>query len=175
MGISGIIFAMGNLLRKFFKAIINAFSRTKGRYRFIKTDSRNGEFIWASEWQYNLIMNGTNTGVRLIAQHLAGDDTYPLEITSCGIGTGNTAPTDADTDLQTPVLYKDGVADTTITGNVVLLSFFLNALELANGTYNEFIIKAGTRLFARSLISPALTKGTNEDITVEYEITIANT
>lgn len=148
---------------------------TQGRYRFITRDSITGEIKRTSDWNKNLVMNGTGTGVNLIARLLGNDSTYPLAITKAKIGTGTNVPADADVDLQTPTLTKNTVADQIISGNIVTISFFLTNAELANGTYTEFGIFAGDQLFARSIISPSYVKGSNEDTTVEYEITVNNT
>lgn len=146
-----------------------------GRYRITQTDSQTGRVLWRSDWINNLVMNGVNTGVAIVANRLVGDFTYDLEITKCKIGTGTTAPADGDTDLETPTFTKNSVALRSVAGNVVSLSFYLNTTELANGTYTEFGIFAVNQLFARSIISPSYVKGTNQDTTIEYEITVNNT
>lgn len=144
-----------------------------GKYRLITTDSITGEIKRISEHE-NLVMYGTGTGVNIIARLLANDNTYSLAITKAKIGTGTTPATDADTDLQTPTFTKNSVADQTVTAGQAIISFFMTTSELANGTYTEFGIFAGTQLFARSIISPSYVKGTNEDTTIEYTITINN-
>ena len=149
--------------------------KMSGRYRITQTDSQTGRVLWRSDWINNLVVNGTNTGVAIVANRIAGVLTYDLEITKCKIGTGTTPPANGDTDLETPTFTKNSVALRSVAGNVVSLSFYLNTTELANGTYTEFGIFAGTQLFARSIISPSYVKGTNQDTTVEYEITVNNT
>ncbi len=148
--------------------------RPTGRFRFITRDSNTGKVKRISEWHKNLVVNGTGTGINIFALLLSGDNTYPAEITKAKIGTGTATPTDADTDLQTPTFTKNTVADVEVSGSTVLFSFFLTTAELANGTYTEFGIFAGTQLFARAIISPSYVKGTNEDTTVEYEIDFTN-
>lgn len=148
--------------------------RPQGRFRFITTDSITGEVKRKSQWNKNLVVNGTGTGVNIIARLLANDNTYPLAITKAKIGTGTNTPADGNTDLQTPTFTKNSVASQSVSGNVTSLSFFLTTTELANGTYTEFGIFAGNQLFARSIISPSYVKGTNEDTTVEYEVTFTN-
>lgn len=149
-------------------------SKTIGRYRIIGTNSITGEVISKSEWIENLVVNGANTGVQIVANRLANITTYDLPITKAKIGTGTNAPTDADTDLQTSVFTKNSVALASASGNVVSLSFFITTAELANGTYTEFGIFSTNQLFARSIISPSYVKGTNQDTTIEYEITVSN-
>lgn len=149
--------------------------KMSGRYRITQTDSQTGRVLWRSDWIKNLVMNGTNTGVAIVANRIAGVMTYDLEITKCKIGAGTTPPANGDTDLETPTFTKNSVALRSVAGNVVSLSFYLNTTELANGTYTEFGIFAGNQLFARSIISPSYVKGTNQDTTIEYEITVNNT
>jgi len=149
--------------------------KVSGRFRFITRDSITGEIKRISEWYKNLVVNGTGTGLNIIARVLANDNTYPLVITKAKIGTGTTAPANGDTDLETPTFTKNSVADQSVSGGVATISFFLTDAELANGTYTEFGIFSNTQLFARSIISPSYVKGTNEDTTVEYQVTFANT
>lgn len=146
-----------------------------GKYRFIKTDSETGRVLSVSPWIKNLVVNNTNNGIQIIANRLAGVLTYDLTITRAKIGTGTTPPVDADTDLQTPTFTKNSVALVSQVNNVVTFSFFITTAELANGTYNEFGIFTATQMFARSIISPAYIKGTNQDTTIEYEVTVSNT
>lgn len=150
-------------------------AKSTGRYRFIKTDSVTGEVLSVSPWIKNLVVNNAGRGVQIIADRLGGILTNDLTITKAKIGTGTNLPADSDTDLQTPTFTKNSVALVSVSGNVVSLSFFLTTSELANGTYTEFGIFAGTQLFARSIISPSYIKGTNQDTTIEYEITVSNT
>lgn len=144
--------------------------RISGMYRIIKTDSTTGEVLYTSPWIKNKIMLGTNTGVNLLLARLGNVLTYDTIITSAEIGTGTTAPADSDTNLQTPTLTGITVASSSVSSGSVLLSFFIPSGSLANGTYNEFGLRCGTQLFARSIISPAYTKGTNQDTTIEYTI-----
>jgi len=146
-----------------------------GRYRFITRDSKTGEVKRISDWSKNLVVSGAGTGINIVARILANDNTYPLAITKCKIGTGTTAPTNSDTDIEAGGVTKNSVADQVVSGGVVTLSFFYTSAELPNGTYTEFAIFCVNQLFARSIISPSYTKGTNEDTTIEYEITVANT
>ena len=145
-----------------------------GRYRFITTDSVTGEVKRISDWHKNKVVNGTGTGINIIARLLANDSTYPLAITKAKIGTGTNAPADGDTDLQTPTFTKNSVALQEVSGGSVTISFFLTTAELSNGTYTEFGIFSGTQLFARSIITPSYVQGTNEDTTVEYQIDLSN-
>lgn len=144
-----------------------------GSYTIKVTDARTGALKRVIGPIKNLIVASSGYGTDLVTRALGGDTTYQLEIDSAAIGSGSTAPTAADTGLGTSVLAGIAVAsvDYPTTGQVIL-SFFIPDGDLANGTYNEFGIFANLRLFARSLITPAFTKGSNENTTVDYTITL---
>ena len=148
-------------------------SGISGSYVIRKYKAGTKELIWQSEPIKNLIVSSSGYGRNIIARVLASDNTYPLAITSAEIGTGNTAPTNADTNTETAVLTGISIAEVVVTNNVVVFSFFIASGELANGTYKEFTMKCGTQLFARSLITPNYVKGTNEDTTIDYTITVS--
>jgi hypothetical protein len=144
----------------------------EGSYVIKVTDARTGRLKRTIGPIRNLIVKGTGTGYDLISRALGGDPTYQLEIDSAAIGTGSTAPANGNTGLGTPVLsgIEVALAEYPMAGQVKL-SFFITDGALANGTYNEFGIFSNGQLFARSIISPAFTKGTSENTTVEYTIT----
>ncbi len=146
----------------------------KGKARIIKSNSLTGEVISISDWFDNLVVAGTGTGVNIITRLLGGDNTYSLQITSLKIGTGTTPPTNSDTDIETEVFEKTSIADKTISTSSVLFSFFIGTGDLPNGTYTELTLHAGTQLFSRLLITPAFVKGTNEDLTIEYQLSVNN-
>lgn len=146
----------------------------KGKYRFVTTDTVTGETKRVSPYIENLIMLDNNIGVNLILRRLANDLTHDIIITSAEIGTGNTTPTNSDTALATPVLTGIAIADVNISVTNIMLSVFIPDASLANGTYKEFALRCGTQMFARSLILPVYVKGSNENTTIEYTITGAN-
>ncbi len=132
--------------------------------------------ISVSPFIHNLIVLNSNHGLNLIFQHLEGTTIYPLELDKAAIGTGTATPTDADTALQTPVLTGILKARATLDDLAELATeWFIADDELANGTYNEFALYCDTQLFCRSIISPAQSKATGQDILVEYTITGTNT
>lgn len=130
--------------------------------------------IRESETITNLIMLGTNTGLNIVLQQLGGQTAYPIAIDSASIGTDNTAPTDADTDLIAPVVKDIPKATTTISTNTLVIEFFITNDELTDGDYKEFGLYCGTQIFARSIITPTYSKAANEDTLVEYTITATN-
>lgn len=131
--------------------------------------------IEVGPWIDNLVVAGTNHGLGLITKQLIGITTYPLEITQAKIGTGTTAPTNSDTNLQTPTLAGILRSTQSATATVATMEFFISNTDLPNGTYTEFGLFCGDQLFARSIISPSYSKATNEDSGFEYVITLSNT
>jgi hypothetical protein len=146
----------------------------KGRYRFITYKKGTKEVLRVSPWINNLVTLANNHGLNLIARHLVGDDSFPLEITQAKIGTGTTPPTIADTDLETPVLSNIIVALSSFTGGVADFEFFMPDGELPDNEYTEFGIFCGDQMFARSIINPSYTKTTGEDTSCQYQTAFAN-
>ena len=139
------------------------------RRKFPRTPIRVGK------WNNNLIMLGTNTGLNLFIKRLLGTKLYDPEITQAKIGTGDTAPADADTDLETTVLAGILVSKSTEeSAGVVTFEFFMSDADLTEGTYREFGIFCSSQLFARALILPVYSKSVGEDSQVEYTLTLTN-
>ena len=145
-----------------------------GRYRFKTYRAGTRRLLRTSPWIKNAVTTASGYGLNIIARRLVGDLTYDILITQAKIGTGTTAPTTSDTDLETPVTSGILVANQGATGGVATLEFFIADSQLPDGEYEEFGIFAGNRLFARSLISPSYSKASNEDTACEYVITFAN-
>lgn len=152
---------------------INSGLQFKGSYVLKRWCSLTGKLLEEIKVN-NLIVLGSGTGADIVTRQLGNDTTYPIPIDSASIGTGTTSPSSSDTDLATPVLTGIDVAlyDISIPGTVIL-SFFISDADLANGTYKEFGIFCGARLFARSLITPNVTKGTNQNLSVDYTISLS--
>lgn len=167
--------------------------KLKGRYQMITLKSLPFDiprwlYMWL--WRYgflnhrikrvspmieNLIVLGENTGLNIILQQLLGITTYPMAIDSASIGTGSDAPADDDIDLQTPVVEDIVIAIGEMDGlDTAYMEFFISNDELPNGTYTEFALKCGAKLFARSIITPSLTKADNEDTLIPYSIIGSN-
>lgn len=145
----------------------------KGSYVIRTFCSDTGKLLWESNPIENLIVSGSGGyGRNLVIRQLAGDATYQLEVDSASIGTGTNTPTDADTGLQTPVLASIPIADVIVSNDSVLFRIFITNAQLANGTYNEFGLFSNLRLFARSIISPAFVKGSNQNTSVDYTISL---
>ena len=142
----------------------------KGRYKI--TTFHQGKVVGETPWIHNLVMQGASNGVGLLTRHLAGDTSLPLAITSASIGTGSTAPAITDTALVAEVLNAIPVRTKASTPTTNTFSFFIPSVDLPNGTYREFALWAGSRLFARSLILPVYTKSTGQDAIITYELSI---
>lgn len=151
---------------------INDSISLKGSYKITTFKAGTKEVIRETEEISNLIVSSDTYGKNIVARNMIGDTTYPLEIDSAGIGTGNTAPTIADTALETQTLGSIAVATSSVANNVITIDFFITDAELTNGTYEEFGLFMNGRLFARSIISPAYTKASNEDSLISYQITL---
>lgn len=141
-----------------------------GQVRVVTYRAGTKEVLRVTPWSKNLVLASLSTGLGLIARRLAGDETYDVIITSGEIGSDDSATTEGMTDLVDPVVTGIQLADTSFTAKQTVLQFFLPDAELPDGTYAEFLIRCGTQAFARAVISPAFTKATNEDSTVEYLI-----
>lgn len=131
-------------------------------------------FILSKTRIENLIVFNDDHGVHLFLRHLGGNNSISLELNNAKIGTGTTPPTDADIDLQTPTVTGILLSTRDIGSTTLNTTWFMSDEELPNGTYNEFGIFCGTQLFARSIISPSHTKGSNEDTLVSYDIEVDN-
>lgn len=145
-----------------------------GRYRFKTYRAGTRELLRTTPWIRNAVTAASGHGLNIITRRLCGDLTYDIMITKAKIGTGTTAPTTADTNLETVVTDNIPLANQGASGAVATLEFFITDSQLPDGTYEEFGIFAGNQLFARSLISPSYTKAANEDTAAEYVITFAN-
>lgn len=97
-------------------------------------------------------------------------------ITYCAVGTGSTAPVEADTTLETE-LFRKLISVRSVTANAALFETFYTTSE-ANGTLAEAGLfgddasasaDSGT-LFARVLISR--TKSANDTLTLRWTLTI---
>lgn len=148
----------------------------KGKYRIIKTDSKTGAIISKTPYYKNIIVDGTNTGFNLFLKRLYGTNTYSLNITHIGIGSGTTTPTLADTTLETEVA-RSVIATKSLSATEVTFRFFFPDIDLPDGNYNEvglFIDGTATldsgQMFTHSLLDSTYSKADGEDTTIEYVV-----
>jgi len=129
--------------------------KVTGKYKITTYKAGTSEVLREFDWINNLVVLNPNSGMNLLAKHLLGDTTYPLEITQAKIGTSDQAPADADTDLI--ATFLDGILialKEEVDDDEILISFFIADGELDEQEYKEFGLFCGDRLFARSLITP---------------------
>lgn len=146
----------------------------KGKYRIRSFKAGTKELVWEGPWIENLVVSSDGYGRNLIMRQLMGDATYGMEIDSAAIGTGTSAPTDADTGLGVSVLSGIVPSLQEISNDVGIVSFFIPDGDLADGTYTEFGVFIGGRLFARSLITPNYSKASGNDTSVDYTFDLSS-
>lgn len=147
---------------------------------FVKIETyRDGKKIRETAEMENLVMLGANTGISVILNRLIGVNTYSLNITHADIGTGSTAPTQADTKLQTAVVRSVRGSES-VSGSQASMSFFFPDALLPNGSYNEFgtfidgSISVDTgQIFNRIVFSSPYVKASGEDTTIRVRFTLA--
>lgn len=139
---------------------------------------KDGVLVRETPWMDNLVVSGSNTGRNLIAQRLAGDDSYTLEITHGALGLGDTAPANSDTALEDEQARTDP-ATVEVSNNVVDFRFFFADGDTPDGSYWEFgtfidatLTPDSGQLFNRLVFGEAYVKATGEDSTVLVRFTI---
>lgn len=136
------------------------------------TTLKDGVPVRSSGRLPNKVVNGVGYGRNLIARQIAGDVTYGVAINSASLGTDNTAAADSQTDLVAPTVTGVPITNSSASGDVVTVDVFVADANLPNGTYREFGLFCGGRLFARVVLSPAYTKASGEDTLFTYELTL---
>jgi hypothetical protein len=133
--------------------------------------------------QKNLIVDSSNYGIDILVQYLisayTGVNPFPLGIAWGEIGTGNVAPTNADTALTAPT-NRATVSYASDNGfQTAAVQFFFPDSALANTTYYEcgtFFAGSSTigsgNLFNHALFSSPYSKSAGTDTTLEVDITI---
>lgn len=110
-----------------------------------------------------------NAGLNQIIKHHNGDNSNALEITSLEIGDGVTAVTAGDTDLDNAVLTDVVPAKTLPSATSIVIEFFIVDAELADGTYTELGLRAGTVLYTRALFPTPFVKA-GRDTIIRYTL-----
>jgi hypothetical protein len=129
----------------------------------------------------NLVMDSPGYGLDLIIQRMVGTNTYSLNVLWIEIGTGNTTATLADTALTSPSV-RVPVSFTQDYGTTdAIVQAYITDSDLPNDTYKEvgsFVdgtssIGSG-QIFNHALLSPAYTKASGQDTTIEIDFTLSN-
>lgn len=149
-----------------------------GKVRIITYSSSSGEILRATEFSPNIVVVNPDLGKNLIAQRLAGINTFSLNLSYGEIGSGSTAPTAGDTSLQAPIARAPLALGNHNLTTATVQYFFPNA-NLPNGIYREFgtfvdgssALGSG-QLFNHVLFTTPYTKGSGEDTTVQVIFTI---
>ena len=152
------------------KLSITSALRACGRYRFRCYEP--GTQVLRREFSFpNLVLDG---GITRMLEVLAGTESE-LELATLEIGTGGTSVAPEDTALD------EFVADVPrslreLTGNELLLTYFIPDAILPEGEYKEVGIRIGETgpLFSRAVLSPTYTKSVSEDLIVEYTLALSN-
>lgn len=147
----------------------------KGQLRIKTYKAETKELLRMTEWIPNLIVLNNTRGINLIIRRLGGNTTYDIIITKAKIGVGTTPPTNSDTDLENPTVSNIPVAQSIVSVDETLLSFFISDTDLPNGTYTEFGAFVVNQMFSRTIINPSYSKGSGEDTNIEYKFKGYNT
>jgi hypothetical protein len=144
-------------------------------------DIRAAHFIRKAVEVSNLVVDSPNYGLDLIIQRLVGNNTYSLNILWIEIGTGTTTPTVNDTALTTPSLRLPVSFQEDYGATDAIVQAYVTDGNLPNGTYNEvgsFVDGSAStgsgQMFNHALISPAFSKSSGIDVTVEINFTMVN-
>ena len=146
----------------------------KGEFKVTKLNAQ-GDVVYVTDWQKNLVVSSNGFGRNLIARRLAGITATPIAITKLTLSTNDTTPAVADTSLGGTQVDTDVQFITVSTGgqaNVIDFSAFYTDADLANGTYNKIGVKMGTILLTSALLDTAIVKDTGENFRIDYKINI---
>lgn len=145
--------------------------KPNGKVQVILRDAATGQIKHQREYTNMVVDTGKNS----IASRLRGTDSVGV-ITYCAVGTGGTAPTEANTKLQTELLRKL-ISVRSVDGNDAIFETFFTTEE-ANGTLLEAGLfgdaatataDSGT-LFCRVIINR--TKTSNDTLSLVWTVTV---
>lgn len=156
-------------------ANINQGTGLKGRFKIKAYRAGTNDLVYESVWHKNLLSSADGHGLNIMLRLLNNDNTYSLGITHAKIGTDNTAASESQTDLLSPVNYNIIVANRTISDTkTLLLEFFLPDTFIPDDTYSEFGTFAGDQMISRAVIVGDYVKASNTDTRIEYEFSFSN-
>lgn len=150
--------------------MINNGAGIKGEHTFTFYD-KFGEILREQYFENIVVTVGRGVAGEILAGIIPQTD----GINYCGLGTGTTAPTNADTSLEIEGARKiRGSAQS--QDNSFILNFYYNPTQ-GNGTWTEFgtfidgdeAVDSGT-LFTRALINVTKQSGEGLTITSQYNI-----
>lgn len=110
-------------------------------------------------------------GLNVITNVITGGSNY---ITQMAFGTGTNAEAISDTSLQTQV-FVDGMTKTTATDNEIAYQYYLASTSANGNDLSEVgLVASDGTLFARTAISPAITKTDSITVTFTWTISFGN-
>lgn len=145
----------------------------KGHWKFTFRDAITGAVLRVQEFD-NLIPTVARA---MIANNLTDSSpTNAMRVNYVALGTGTTAPANADTKLETET-YRNTVASQTNASNIAYCTGFYSATE-CNGSYKEAgIFSDGTAVADSGIIvshvAIDITKSNTETLTIDWSITIS--
>lgn len=134
-------------------------------------DAATGAILAQQEHQ-NLVVSG---GLNLIRDLLDGDSVAGL--THFAVGTGTTAVASTQTTLGNQV-FRDTVTQRTSNTQQLIVSYYLASGSANSNTLSEaglFNSASGGTMFARVLLSPAITKTAAIAVTFNWAINLGAT
>lgn len=165
----------GDNMKKSFKSNL----AIEGRVRPILKDAKTGKIKWIGEWNHNII---PTVGLRAIARRYANVASLSNEgaVTYGAVGTGATSPIAEDTVMENEIERKLITIKSEASRIAHLEVFFVEAE--ANDTITKFalfgeeasgLVDSGTLMEYADFASP-FTKTSNETLTIEIDITVAD-
>lgn len=127
--------------------------------------------------QYHVSNITCTVGRSVMAQRMAGINTYTGNITHTAIGTGTTAVAIGDTQLTTEV-YRKALSSGAYISNVAYIETFFSALE-TSGNYKEFgnFMDATATINSGQLVNhflQTISKSTSETMNVQSIFTLSD-
>ena len=136
--------------------------------------------VWLSPEMSNLVVLSENHGANIIIQRLGGNNQYSLNITHGDLGTDDTAPVNANTQLGDAQARAVGLKTQETTSSVTYRFFFPDGV-LPNETYKEFgsFIDGGSsvstgQMWNRLIFNVDYVKATGEDTTIRLTLSVDN-
>ena len=133
----------------------------------IKRVSGSGEVLEEVPFTNLVVSPGKN----IVIKGLVGT-TSSTQITQIAIGRSVTPPADTDIRLGLGEVKANISSSTERTNNQAKFVAIFSDRSVPNGQYSEIGLYAGNTLFARALPATRVTKGSGDDLIVEYEVAI---
>jgi hypothetical protein len=141
----------------------------KGHVKLTVMDAMTNEIIYEEcQETDNLIVQN---GYELLTDVLIGEST----ISYCGVGSGETEPTESDVNLETAIGDRKPVTTATRAGAIGLFSTFFSSAD-NNGTWNEAVLatqlSGDSTIISRALFDNTFIKSVDSTCVVDWTIEI---